>query len=118
LNHKQSAILMQFRTGHIPLNQYLFHIKHSEMPACPHCWELAVKTIRHFLFECPQYQYKHQTHVVYKLHCKAESLQVLLSRSYALKFFFRYICMSWQFKTLAPLSHPTPALPPTHTPLP
>ncbi|KNZ77463.1 hypothetical protein J132_05421 [Termitomyces sp. J132] len=118
LDRKQSAILTQFRMGHVPLNQYLFRIKRSETPACPHCRELAVETIKHFLFECPHYQYKCQTHVVSKLRCEAESLQVLLSRPDALKFFFRYVRASRRFKTLAPSAHPTPAPPPTHPPQP
>ncbi|KNZ72341.1 hypothetical protein J132_03867, partial [Termitomyces sp. J132] len=55
LNRNQSAILMQLRTGHTPLNAHLFRIKHSESPACLHCQGLTVETVQHFLLECPHY---------------------------------------------------------------
>ncbi|KNZ77263.1 hypothetical protein J132_05973 [Termitomyces sp. J132] len=55
LDHKQSAILTQLRTGHVPLNHHLFCIRHSETPICPHCNDLSVEMVEHFLVLCPHY---------------------------------------------------------------
>ena len=50
---------MQLRTGHIPLNFYLHHIKKSATRRCESCWGIArleiTKTVIHFLFECQVY---------------------------------------------------------------
>ncbi|KNZ78365.1 hypothetical protein J132_01018 [Termitomyces sp. J132] len=97
---------MQLCTGHIALNQYLFHIKWSETLVCPNCLGLMVETIHHFLFECLHYQQEQHVHLRIKLHCKAESLQHLLATANALKYLFRFICSTQHFKLLLP-SDPT-----------
>ena len=37
LNHRQTSILTQLRTGHILLNGHLFRINKIKAPQCPHC---------------------------------------------------------------------------------
>jgi len=82
LDHNQSALLTQLRTDHSPLNQHLFHIRHSETPVCPHCQGITPKTVTHYLLQCPHYQHEH--HILHrKLKCKADSLSFLLSDSAA-----------------------------------
>ena len=51
--------MMQLRTGHIPLNSYLFHIKKSGTRRCEQCWARGrleiTETVVHYLFECQAY---------------------------------------------------------------
>ena len=48
------------RSGHIPLNSYLFRINRAESEACPACQDEAAnlqnrEMVKHFLFECNAY---------------------------------------------------------------
>lgn len=52
LNRRQAAILTQLRTGHVSLNQHLFRINRAESPVCPHCNDLVVESVEHFLVRC------------------------------------------------------------------
>ena len=56
LTHKQASVLIQIRTGHIPLNNVLFRIKRADTPYCPHCDGGYRETTLHFLFFCPHYR--------------------------------------------------------------
>ena len=49
--------MFQLRTGHIPLNAYLFQFKKKENPKCPACGARK-ETPQHFLLECPAYAYE------------------------------------------------------------
>jgi len=55
LRRNQSSILIQLRTGHIPLNAILHRIKRSDTPDCPHCQHGTRETLFHYLLECPHY---------------------------------------------------------------
>ncbi|KNZ76505.1 hypothetical protein J132_10313, partial [Termitomyces sp. J132] len=81
LVYKQSAILTQLHTGHLPLNQHLFCIHKAESPVCPYCHGLIVESMCHFLLECLQYQHKWHVHLTCLLKCKAESISFILSSS-------------------------------------
>jgi hypothetical protein len=54
LNCRQTSMLTQICTGHIPLNNHLYHINHFTMPYCPHCPHILEDT-NHFLFHCHKY---------------------------------------------------------------
>ena len=56
LNRRQASVLIQLRTGHLPLNNVLFRIKRADTPACPHCNNGTRETMIHFLFFCPHYE--------------------------------------------------------------
>ncbi|PPQ84290.1 hypothetical protein CVT25_013229 [Psilocybe cyanescens] len=61
LSRAQSSLLVQVRTGHIPLNAYLYRINKSPTSKCPNCWECrggerATETVEHYLFECRAYR--------------------------------------------------------------
>ncbi|KIM86038.1 hypothetical protein PILCRDRAFT_51587, partial [Piloderma croceum F 1598] len=89
--------IAQLRTGHIPLNQHLFRIRRSETPTCPHCQSLTVKTVRHYLLECPHYQ--NERHILQqKLKRKADSLSFLLTKPEAIKPLLGYIHATKHFK--------------------
>ena len=59
LSRSQASLMMQLRTGHIPLNFYLHRIKKSATRRCESCWGIArleiTETVIHFLFECQAY---------------------------------------------------------------
>jgi ribonuclease HI len=52
LTRKDSSVLTQICTGHIPLNSYLHKFKLVDSPNCPACGA-AAETVHHFLFTCP-----------------------------------------------------------------
>jgi hypothetical protein len=98
LYHRQSAIIAQLQTGHIPLNQHLFHICCSETPSCPHCGGITVESIHHYLFICPHYQNERHT-LHHKLKRKAASLSYLLSNPAATEPLLKFIHAMKRFKT-------------------
>ena len=58
LTRKQTSIIMQLRTGHVPLNFYLHRINKNNSDRCTRCQdheadEQEVETTNHFLFICP-----------------------------------------------------------------
>lgn len=59
LSRSQASLLMQLRTGHVPLNCYLYRITKSVTRHCDACWrrrrQEIPETIVHFLFECQEY---------------------------------------------------------------
>jgi hypothetical protein len=99
LPRSHSAILIQLRTGHAPLNHHLFRIRCSETPVCPHCGNLTVKTVGHYLLQCPHYQHKRHT-LRRKLKRSANSLSFLLSDSSASKPLIKYIVATKRFENL------------------
>ena len=57
LKRGEAALLMQIRSGHIPLNSFLFKIGKSESKLCQQCQgnageEAPAETVTHFLFQC------------------------------------------------------------------
>ena len=56
LKRPQASILIQMRTGHLPLNVVLHRIKRSDTSDCPHCGNGTSETILHYLFICPHYE--------------------------------------------------------------
>ena len=59
LSRAQTSLLIQLRTGHIPLNSYLHRIKKSDTRRCANCWDAGrgsiIETVIHYLFECQAY---------------------------------------------------------------
>jgi hypothetical protein len=65
MTREQASRLMQIRSGHIPLNSYLFKISKTDSPACRACQnnqgdETPPETVTHFLFECEAYTAQRQ----------------------------------------------------------
>jgi hypothetical protein len=50
-----ASLLIQLRTWHIPLKQYLHQFKCAESPLCEGCKQ-ANKMVEHYLQECPAYE--------------------------------------------------------------
>jgi ribonuclease HI len=60
LSRSQASLMIQIRSGHIPLNVYLFKINKSDTEFCQACEEgdanlQCRETVKHFLFECPSF---------------------------------------------------------------
>ena len=55
LRRNQTSLLVQLRTGHVPLNVVLHRIKRSDTNECPHCKNGIRESISHYLLSCPQY---------------------------------------------------------------
>jgi ribonuclease HI len=78
LSRTQTSLLIQLRTGHLPLNSHLYRIKKAESPSCPHCGDAVFETVFHFLIQCPHY--RHERHILArKLKWKAMSMRNLLN---------------------------------------
>ncbi|QRV93039.1 hypothetical protein RhiJN_21057 [Ceratobasidium sp. AG-Ba] len=52
---RHASLLIQLRTGHIPLNAYLNRFGHVESANCPACDQRA-ETVEHYLTHCPAYE--------------------------------------------------------------
>jgi ribonuclease HI len=52
---RYASILVQLRTGHIPLNKFLHRIDCADSPVCPAC-EGGHESVLHFLVTCPAYE--------------------------------------------------------------
>jgi hypothetical protein len=51
----QASLLIQFRMGHLALNNYLHRITKSNTQRCPSCWH-EEETTHHYLFDCPTWK--------------------------------------------------------------
>lgn len=63
LSKAQSSLLIQLRSGHIPLNAHLHRLGCAETNKCPACDERrggarAKETVIHYLFECTAYRHE------------------------------------------------------------
>jgi len=56
LMRKQTSILIQMRTGHLPLNDYLYKRKLAQLPNCNACLGGHKETLEHLLKECIAYK--------------------------------------------------------------
>ena len=90
LPKKHTAIYIQLRTGHIPLNKHLNRIKKSATPYCLQCGSNQIETVHHYLFNCSRYDREH--HILrQKLGHNALSTYHLLSDKVAQQALFQYI---------------------------
>ena len=97
LTHKQASLLVQLRTGHIPLNHHLARIGVVQSPLCPACRERE-ETVHHFLLGCTAYASQCQE-LYAKLSRDAYSIPHLLAHPKALALLFRYISATGRLRT-------------------
>ena len=57
ISRADTSKIFQLRSGHVPLNAYLFRSKRKESEQCPACG-VQRETPQHFLLECPAYAYE------------------------------------------------------------
>jgi ribonuclease HI len=96
LNRKQTSILTQLRTDHVPLNAYLFRINKVASPHCPNCPNTTEST-NHFLFFC--HKYATQRHkLVLTLKCRTFSKKFILTNKSAIRHTINYINDTGRFR--------------------
>ena len=54
LARRNTSLLIQLRTGHVPLNHHLHTIGPADTQRCPGCGA-AKETVLHFVLQCPKY---------------------------------------------------------------
>jgi len=54
LTRRQASILIQLRTGHVPLQAYLYRFKLAETSSCSSCGN-EPETVCHYLMHCSAY---------------------------------------------------------------
>jgi ribonuclease HI len=57
ISRRMASLIYQLRSGHVPLNAYLFRFKRAESGRCPACGE-EWETVEHFLLRCPAYAHE------------------------------------------------------------
>ena len=94
LTRAKASILIQIRTGHVPLNAYLFRFKKHHTSRCNACYLTTRrhrdKTVKHFLFECPEYKWE-RADMDRTLGHNSRDLQILLSEEKNVKALLKYI---------------------------
>ncbi|KAF5366709.1 hypothetical protein D9758_006447 [Tetrapyrgos nigripes] len=93
LARRQTSVLVQLRTGHIPLNAHLHRITKSDTPNCPHCETQGhhlKETVQHFIQECPAYQ-KERYQLKKELGRDGDSLKAIFRSTDNIKALLRYI---------------------------
>jgi ribonuclease HI len=96
LRQAQASIIIQFRMGHIALNQYLHRITKSETPWCPSC-QHDEETIHHYLFDCPTWRHE-RWHMSKKLGRKSKSLSHILTSESSIAELLKYVGRTEKFK--------------------
>jgi hypothetical protein len=97
LRRSQASLLIQLRTGHIPLNVVLHRIKRSDTPNCPHCPDGVRETIHHFLLVCPHYVGARRL-LQAKLRREASSIPFLLGTRKGIPHLLRYVSNTQRLK--------------------
>ena len=97
LDRRQSSLLFQLQLGHIALNHYLFRICKSEMPSCLLCQGITIKTVKHFLLDCPHYR-RERHELQQKLRRNASLLSFLLSSPITVLPLLKYVHSTGRFK--------------------
>ena len=94
INRRQATRLVQLRTGHIPLNQYLhrFHIIDSPNCACGQ----GVETISHYILHCKQY-IKQRSELRSKVEPRGMKLHTLLGDPKHAKAITEYVAETKRF---------------------
>jgi ribonuclease HI len=89
LSRKHASVLIQLRSGHIPLNKHLHRIGKAESPICP-CCRQHEETVHHFLIRCPAHR-NARTALTHAAGRDATSLHKLLSKPKLIPHLFRFI---------------------------
>jgi len=89
LPRRHASLLIQLRTGHIPLSRHLFTIGKADSPTCTAC-RARDETVHHFLLTCTAFARQRRT-LDRQLGLGARSLKCLLSSPKALPHLFNFI---------------------------
>lgn len=95
LPRRHASLLFQLRTGHIPLQQHLRHLRKTDSSLCPSCSQQP-ESVRHYLLECPTYQ-PQRAALVQEIGQAAHSIGTLLSNPKATRPLFKFIHATGRF---------------------
>ena len=93
MRKRQTSMVVQLRSGHIPLNLYLHRIHKSDSPNCPHCslrGRQIPESVKHFILECPAYT-RERTWLRSKLGREASSMRVMFTKEKAMRILTGYV---------------------------
>jgi len=112
LSRAQSSLLIQLRSGHIPLNAHLFRLNCADMDkrqACYTRWGATAprETVTHFLFDCPAYQ-NERHYLDITLGRRNRDLSYIMSRKDTVQDLLRYIGRTKRLRK--PFGNVTPQL--------
>jgi ribonuclease HI len=99
LSRAQSSLIIQLRSGHIPLNAYLHRISKRDSPICTHCKD-GDETVHHFLFDCTTWSYERWP-LSRRLGRASRSLATLLGTKKGVDEVLKYIGRTGRFKAQA-----------------
>ena len=102
LTREQASIIMQIRTGHIPLNFYLLRIGKFDSDKCTKCegdqeQAQAAETINHFLFECQAYKEARKS-LIAKIGRSHLTLSKIMKNTDYMKALVTYVNSTGRFK--------------------
>jgi len=102
LSRAHASILMQVRSGHLPLNTYLYRVKKSELNQCEACKinpedESPPETIKHFLYDCEAYTPQRST-LIRAIGATNLPLKEIMSETKYMKELARYIVKTGRFQ--------------------
>jgi len=60
MGRRGESVMVQARTGHIPLWAFLKRIKKEAGSTCLNCGQGSEETVEHFILECPAYKRERQ----------------------------------------------------------
>lgn len=89
LPRRHANLLMQFRTNHVPLQDYLARIGKAPDATCPTCHS-APETVAHFLLACPTYSLHRAVHFRH-LGFSGRTLAALLNSKDSLRPLFNFV---------------------------
>jgi ribonuclease HI len=102
LTRSQASLMIQLRSGHIPLNGYLSRINRADSDLCQACLEedenlQCRETVKHFLFECTAYN-KEREELTKQVSRRHLNLKDIMSDADRMKALARYVNRTGRFK--------------------
>jgi ribonuclease HI len=97
-----SSTIYQLRSGHSPLNDFLFHIDKIDSPDCSHC--RSPETVKHFLIECRRFNQQRKNFrsrlISNKIKINPNSLKDLLDNPSVFDLLSKFILDTKRFKSI------------------
>ena len=102
LTRQQASLIMQIRTGHIPLNKHLQRITKADSDKCPKCNigpgdNPVVKSVNHFVFDCTAHEVARRE-LIAKISRRHFNLLDIMTSTDNMKALVTYINRTQRFK--------------------
>ena len=92
----QTSVLVQLRTGHMPLSKHLFWISKASFPVCPSCWQ-GDESVHHYLFECITWRHE-RWHMGKALGTLAKSAKCVLNSKKGIAELLKFVGHTARFR--------------------